>query len=288
MTDRKEAPVRYTRVIGTIYAASAIVGLVFGFMGLVALWVTRPAVVREITTSVALVGRTLTATADTIAVVESSIQEAGADLDIMQEMVVDMSGSLESSRGMIDRTGNLVGGQLVDFVDNTRASLDSVQTSADVVDNVLRTITGIPIIGPWLGGQRYNPPIPLGESVANVKKSMDPLPDTLFGIQKDLKTTSDNVATMKSQIDTLSGQIDAIRVSIASADKVVNEYRDVTNKLQTRYQQLEKRVPLMINTSYIILTLLLLWLLLQQAGLLLQGLMLLGVRLPRGEIEEIK
>lgn len=265
-----------TRTVGRIYLISAVVGLIFGVVGLIVLWGTRASVVRSITGSVALVGRSLSATETTMDVLDTSIQQANADLDIAQKMLADMSDTMDGSRGMIDRTADLVGGQLVVFVNNTRTSLDSVQTSANVVDNMLRTITGIPLIGPWLGGQKYNPPVPLGDSVANVRKSMDPLPITLSGIQRDLKTSSGNVATIKDQVDALSKQVDSIRASITDARKVISEYRDVLREVQTRYQKLEKGLPLAINLVYILLTLLLLWMILSQVGVLMHGLTLLA------------
>ena len=263
--------------IGRLYTISGILGLLIGLVGLIVLWGTRSSVDRDINATVDLIGRSLNVTEDTIAVVDTSIQKANTDLDMVQKMMSQMSDSLGSSREMINTTADLVGGQMVDFLDNTRTSLDAVQTSANVVDNMLRTITGIPLIGPWLGGQRYNPAIPLGDSVANVKKSMDPLPGTLTGIQKDLKTSSDNVATIKGQIDALSQQVEGIRLSIADTRNVVNEYRDVLSVVQTRYQLFQNQLPLAINTVYILLTLLLLWILLSQAGMLLHGLELLGI-----------
>lgn len=273
------------RWIGGLYTISGILGLLIGLVGLLVLWGTRPTVTHDINATVTLLGRSLAATEDTIAVVDTSIQEANIDLDMVQKMMSQMSDSLDSSRVMIDTTADLVGGQMVDFVDNTRTSLTAVQTSANVVDNMLRTITGIPLIGPWLGGQRYNPPVPLGDSVANVKKSMDPLPDTLTGIQKDLKTSSGNVATIKGQIDALSQQVDGIRSSIADTQNVVNEYHDVLSVVETRFKLFEKQLPLAINTIYILLTLLLLWVVLSQAGMLLHGLDLLGILIinPRKE-----
>lgn len=267
---------RYTRVIGTLYLIGSVIGLLIGLAGLIALWSTRPMVERSVAGSVALMGRTLAATQDTIAILDTSLQQAGTDLDTVQKMMGDISATLDNSRGMIDTTANLVGGQLVDFFKNTSTSLESVQSSATVVDNMLRTITGIPLIGPWLGGQRYNPPVPLGDSIANVKKSMDPLPGTLTGIQKDLKTSSSNVATIKGQIDVLTTQVDAIRTSINESRRVVSDYRQVLNDLQSRYQTLAKHLPLAVNLVYLLLTLFLLWILITQAGLLLRGLALTG------------
>lgn len=267
---------RFTRILGTLYLAGSIIGLLIGLVGLVALWVTRPVVVRSVTGSVALLGRTLTATQDTITILDTSLQQASADLDLVQAMMRDISGTLDNSRGMLDKTANLVGGQLVDFLKNTSTSLDSVQSSATVVDNMLRTITGIPLIGPWLGGQSYNPPVPLGESVANVKKSIDPLPNTLSGVQKDLITSSANVAAIKGQMDTLTQQVGAIKTSVSQSRSVVNDYRQVLNELLSRYHILEQRLSLTINLVYILLTVILLWIIATQAGLLLQGLALLG------------
>lgn len=267
---------QFNRLIGVIYVVGAVFGLVISLGGLLLLWTTKSNVTNNIIGVVALGGRTLEATNTTVNVMGTSLDQAGTSLKLIQNMLVDTGTSLENSGELVRSTGSLVGVNMVDFVDNAKSSLASMQTSAQVVDNMLRTITGIPLIGPWLGGQRYNPDVPLAESVAKVSKSMDPLPDSLKKIRSDLEVSAGNITTVKSEVDSAAKQMDSIQASLTDAQKVVEDYKSIVSELQARYTRFQNRLPAVLNTIYIGLTGLLIWILITQVGMLLHGIELMG------------
>ena len=69
---------RYSRLTGVIYVIGSIFGLLISLGGLLTLWATKQDVTQNLTGTVALVGRTLTATRDTIGVV-SDFSGRGGD-----------------------------------------------------------------------------------------------------------------------------------------------------------------------------------------------------------------
>ena len=107
-------------------------------------------------------------------------------------MIDGMGKSMDDSGGLIRSTADLVGVEMVGFVNNTQTSLTSVQSSARVVDDFLGLLSSLPLIG-----ARYKPDVPLEDSIALVKTSMDPLPDSLLKIRRDLDVSAANVATLK-------------------------------------------------------------------------------------------
>lgn len=265
----------FSRLIGVIYVVGAVFGLVISLGGLLLLWTTKSNVTNSIIGVVALGGRTVEATSITVNVMGTSLDQAGTSLKLIQIMLVDTGTSLKNSGELVRSTGGLVGVNMVDFVDNAKSSLASMQNSAQVVDNMLRTITGIPLIGPWLGGQRYNPDVPLAESVAKVSKSMDPLPDSLKKIRSDLDVSAENIATVKSEVDSAAKQMDSIQASLTDAQKEVEDYKSIISELQTRYTRFQTRLPAVLNTFYIGLTVILIWILITQVGMLLHGIELM-------------
>jgi hypothetical protein len=264
----------YSRLTGWIFVIGAVLGLFLSIFGLMILWSTRASVTRQVTETAALVGQAIQSTSETITVTSSTLDQAGTDLGLVQKMIGDMANTLGSSSGMISSTADLMGTNMVDFVNNTQTSLTSVQNSAKMIDSMLKTINGVPLLGPWLG-KGYNPNMPLEDSVANVSRSLDPLPGAFTKIQRDLKVSSADVATVKTEMEVLARQVDAIQTSLQNARQVVSEYRGILDDVQARYNAFEKDLPAAINIVYLVLTLVLLWMLITQAGLLIQGLMLL-------------
>jgi adhesin HecA-like repeat protein len=265
----------HSRLTGIIFVIGAVFGLIISIGGLFVLWSTKDKVNRQVTGAVSLFGDALTATRDTIGVVSSTIDEADGNLDAVHQMILDVSDTLDQSSGLISSTGDLIGNNMVDFVTNTQTSLVSVENSAKAVDSILTKITAVPFIGGYLGNG-YNPDIPLQESVANVNKSMDPLPDSLKKIRRDLDVSSANVATVKGEVTALAIQIDAIQSSLMDARRMVVEYRRILSDVQSRYDKFEQRLPGMINTFYVGLTGVLIWVLITQLGMLLHGIELMG------------
>jgi len=262
---------RYSRLTGVIYVIGSIFGLLISLGGLLTLWATKQDVTQNLTGTVALVGRTLTATRDTIGVVSDSLEEAETDLDLLNKMIDGMGKSMDDSGGLIRSTADLVGVEMVGFVNNTQTSLTSVQSSARVVDDFLGLLSSLPLIG-----ARYKPDVPLEDSIALVKTSMDPLPDSLLKIQRDLDVSAANVATLKSEMDALAKQVGAIEESLSQARKMVEEYRAILSDVQARYDRFQDRLPVAITITYLGLTGLLIWMLMTQIGMLINGIGMLG------------
>lgn len=269
--DRKN----YSRLIGVIFVVGAVFGLIISIGGLIVLWSTKANVTSQVTGTAELVGRTIKATSDTVTVAGATLDEAGADLTLVQGMLGDMAKTLDNSSGMISSTADLVGTNMIDFVNNTKTSLVSVQNSAKMIDNTLATINSLWVVGPALG-KGYDPNLKLQDSVANVSRSLDPLPEAFTKIRRDLDVSSANVATVKTEMDALTRQVDAIQSSLDDARKVVIEYRGIMNNVELKYSAFEKRLPVLITTFYLGVTLILIWVFIIQVGLLLQGITLLG------------
>lgn len=266
---------RFSRLTGVIYVVGAIFGILISLGGLIWLWSTRSAVVESVTGTAALAGETLNATRDTIAVIGESLDQAAADLETIQAMLLNSGKTLEDSGGLIRSTGELVGVEMVNFFDNTQTSLDSAKNSARMIDNVLSTLNRIPLIGPSLG-RGYDPDVTLEQSFINVAASMQPLPDNLRKIRRDLDVAAANASTLQAEIETLAGQVADIQTSVSNAQRVTETYRKILVDLQGRYDRFEERLPLVVNTIYYGITAVLVWMFITQMGMLIHGIELMG------------
>ena len=265
----------YLRLSSIAFVVGSIFGLIISAGGLIVLWANKANVTDQITGTVSLAGDTLAETRELIAVAGTTLDEAATDLATMQKMIGDVAVTLKDSSGMVSSTADLIGSNMVEFVNNTSTSLVSVQNSARAVDSILGKINSIPLLGPWLGNG-YDPDVPLGASVASVSASLDPLPESLSKISRDLDVSSANIATVQAEIEVLAGQLDEIQGSLNDAQDVVDRYQELLSAAQTRYNAFENRLPGMINTFFIGTTLVLIWIFITQVGMLLYGIYLLG------------
>jgi hypothetical protein len=252
-----------------ISIAAAVLGIVLALAALLAIWLTRDTLTRQVDEMVSLTGRTLSATRRTIDVTGTTLDKAAGDLETITKMVGDLGGTMDDSTGLIESTGKLVGEDMVDFVNDTQVSLGSVEVSAQVVDDFLRIVSSIPFVG-----SRYRPAVPLQESVANVSESLAPLPDAFLKIQADLETASANAETLRGEMDTLGDQIEDIGQSVSEARQVVTEYESILASVQTRYDSFQARINRWMTIAYASLTTFLVWMVLSQIAALMQAIAL--------------
>jgi hypothetical protein len=277
---------RLSLLTGVIYVIGAIFGLLISSGGLYVLWSTRPTVTRELTETAGLFGRFLGATGRTIQVVNGSLDQASHDLELSHAMLLDVAQTLDDSQGLIDATAGLIGSDLAGFFEETQTSLEAVEASAQTVDQALAVVESI---RDALAGLRalipFTPPpgesLPrasLQQSVAEVRRSLAPVPDSLGEIERQLSVSAANVATMQSELEQLAGQVAGIETSLDEARAVTAEYRAILDDLQERLERFEGRLPLLLRLVYLGLTLILAWIFMTQAGMLVHGIALLRGR----------
>lgn len=262
---------RFSRLTGVIYVVGALFGLLISVGGLAVLWSTKGTVTRAVNDSVDLASRTLDATRITIGVVSESLEQASTNLELINEIIVDVASSIEDSNGLLTTTAGLVGNDMVGFVEETQESLATVQTSARLVDDTLRFISGIPIIG-----GRYRPEVPLQDSVAEVSRSLEPLPESFGKIKRELDVSAANLDVVQREVERLGEQVEEIDTSLNDAIDVVDRYRLLMVDLRDRFDVFERYLPATLNTIYLGATAILIWIFITQLGLLLHGIEMLG------------
>lgn len=262
------------RLSGIVFVAGAVFGLIISAGGLIGLWTSKAGVTGQATGMVVLANSTLTVARELNGANITALEAASKNMDSIDEMVSDLAGMLEESSSTASSASSIVGGDMVNFVDGTKASLDAVQNSAKAVDAMLNKINAIPLLGPWLGSG-YDPDVPLQSSVAEVSRSLDALPEALSKISRDLDVSSANIATIQAEIEVLDGQVSAIQKSLDGARSAASQYQALLGEMQERCASFEARLPGMIDSFYATITLFLVWMVVSQAGMLVYGAYLL-------------
>jgi methyl-accepting chemotaxis protein len=260
----------FNRLTSIVLMIGAIFGLILSLYGLYALWTIKPAITSGISELVDLADRTLDATENMLQVMDTSLDQAVVDLSLMRQILVDSGQTIGQSTSTIDDTAKLMGESLPQIIVETQDALIGTQTTAGLIDDMLSTLSNIPLIGPSLGS-RYRPEVPLRDSIAQVNRSLDALPDSFVKIQRDMNTASAGMSTMKGELEALSRQVADIEQSIQAAQKEVKAYQLILADVRDRLESLNQRVPLLVDTVYLAVTIVLIWLGISQLGVLLQS-----------------
>lgn len=257
------------RSTGALLLLAALAGWLLSLGGLAVLWSTRPQVTKGLSDLLTIGSDTLDATAATLDVVETSLIQSADTFVVLNSTLDSAASTLGTASDIVDDIGGLVGEDLVAVVDQTQVSLTSASDSAKLVDDTLRLVSSLPLVG-----QRYQPEVPLSESITDIATSLEGMNTSLGQIQDGLDKSGKEVNEFHWMMVGLSGQIEQITPQLYAALQQVGAYRAIVADLQQKVTSFQQALPGYLTTVYILLTILLLWVALSQLGLFMQGLQL--------------
>jgi chromosome segregation ATPase len=259
------------RVFGIVLILTAIFGLIFSIVGLIAVWSFKPSVTNSLLESLQIAKSSLNTTAEGLAVAEESLNASIGSLTALQDTVDATAATLKDTTPMVTTLQDLTSNDLPEALDSAQTSLQAAQESARIIDSVLSALTSIPFVSPNI----YNPPVPLHEALSQVSDSLVDLPDALSTIEESLNDTSANLEAMQTDIELIAADIRGIQDSMEDAKTVVQDYQNLVDDLTVRAERMEARIPLWVNTAAILSSFVLVWAGITQIGLFYQGIWLL-------------
>ncbi len=256
----------FQRLIGVLLLIGALVGLFFSIYGLVALRQSKAAVKEQLTTDAALVSEALRTTFEGLQVIASTLSGARSNLALIQESTRKLATALQETGPTMRTTTDLIGKDMPDVIANTRRSLAAAEDSARLVDDTLRVISAIPLIG-----ARYKPEVPLQTSIAQVSESLKGLPASFQVISKGLDTTTANMNTIQLSVAALGDEYDKIDASLTEAQDVNARYQKIVGNLLPQADQIGQRMAAWVDNAYRIAALVLVWVILTQIAIFAQA-----------------
>jgi uncharacterized phage infection (PIP) family protein YhgE len=255
------------RTIGITLIVAGIVGLVVSIGGIIALAQAEKQVEATLMEHLDLVDRSLSATADGLAVADSTLSQAAAATGTLEGFVDKVSLSIDGTIPTVDAVANLLGGQVPGTIEATQETLTTVASSAEAVDTFLTVITSIPL----LGLERYNPEGGLSQGVEQVVESLDGIPQSLELAGEGLRGTGSGLEEINREFSTMAGTVSQITTSLEDAQEVLKQYQDVVADLQSLVGTLSEDLPQWLRILRLGLSVILIWLGIAQLGLITQG-----------------
>jgi predicted PurR-regulated permease PerM len=210
----------------------------------------------------------------------SLLQTTIVGLDIIDQVVTNVYSStlylddatnalaqtIENTDQFIDSAGSFLGEGFNTTITNTQKTIESAQASAQVVDNILTTLSNIPLIG-----IDYNPSTPLSTALGEVSASLDPVQESLKGFQDNLVDTQSNLKLFVDQLTLMEQNISEINQNLASSQAVIENYKVQVTSMKGWLDNAVVSLPTWITTLCLFITIFIILLIFVQGGILLQG-----------------
>jgi len=257
----------FRRFFGLVLAIFSAIGLLLFLLGIFAVWKYKPPAEEVLNSGLELLDTTLSATREGLTLADQSLDTASTSMETLETTVDALSLLISNTVPLADSMSLMMGEELPGTIRATQLSLDSAQSSARIIDNVLIIVSSIP----FFPGEPYNPAVPLNVSLRQVSESLDPLPAAFQDMESNLASTSDNLEIMKAEIALIARDIHQISKSLEESQNVIAQYQQVTALLQSKLKSLQKHLSTGMDIAAWVFTVILVWLAITQVGLLAQG-----------------
>lgn len=263
------AGLKRTLSITTVCLSS--LGVLFSVFILIQVWRFQQPLDNQLQTQLDQLSGTLHTTDDALVIIDNLVKNVYTSTIYLDDTTTALSQTLANTNQFIDSASVFIGDNLISTITNTQAALNSAQASAKVIDNILTTLSRIPLIG-----VDYNPELPLNVALGDVSSSLDPLPEVLINFQMSLKTTYSDLNGFVGQINALDQNITSIIQAMEQAKVTISDYHTQLSSLITLVDDAKENLHTWLNRMTWILTAIILWLFITQLTILFQGLVFLA------------
>jgi len=259
------------RISGFLLVITSIIGILISVFLLYQVWHLRQPVSDRIQSGLNLISSTLKTTDDGLSIAEQAVNNVYTSTLSLQDATSSLAQFVHDAGNLTDSTATMVGENLITTISNTQTAVASAQVSAEVIDGIITALSNIPLIG-----ISQTPNTTLSDALGQVSRSLDPLPASLKNIQSALVTTKDNMQMLEEQVTGLNQDIAKINQNLVLARDVIDNYQTEVSQLESWVQTGQDSLPKWITTLSWFMTIIIVWLVTSQIGMLLQGIDLLA------------
>jgi hypothetical protein len=267
------------KILAVLMVCFTSLGILLCLFFLVLTWRIRQPVTEKLQTALIQTSSILQTTVVGLDVIDQVVTNVYSSTLYLNDATAALSQTIENTGQFIDSAGTFVGEDLSNTISNTQMTLQSAQSSALVIDNILTTLSSVPLIG-----INYNPSLPLSTALGKVSASLDPLQESLKNFQNNLTAARTNMQVFTDQLKLMSQNITNINQNLAASQKVIENYRDQVTSLKNWVDNAVISLPTWVTTMCVVISIFILLLVVVQAAILLQAIYLL--KAPGIEIKE--
>lgn len=252
---------------GLALMSAAVIGILFSLGGFILLGVYSSRISSSMLATLDEISDALNVTSTGLDIAHGAVKEADTALGSLATTLEGVNISMTGSQPSLEAISTLLGTELPNTISATQDSLESAETSAKNIDDLLTGLSGIP----FLGSLVYNPKVPLNETIGGISDSLNDIPEDLKNAQKGLDLTIDTMDSINLELGSIAESTTQIRESSGETLKVIEDYQIMVDGLQKDVEHLQTNLPRYLRWAAAAAVLFLIWLGLAQIGFLLQG-----------------
>lgn len=256
----------FRKIIALLIILVAILSLAVSLFFIIQIWKYKPTATTHLVEALEATSATLDTSAQGLTVVNDTLSNASSSITTLAETTLTLADNVNKTSAMIDSFGVLFTVNLPTTITNTVNAISSAQQSAAVVDGVLLGLASVPFIG-----IEYDPEESLSSTLGNIAESLETLPSSIKDIGIDMETTGTSLVTLETNISSITDDVDAISKNMEDAQLVIEQYQEKVDQLNSTLQTSITMAPQWVTYGAWGLTFLIVWLMVAQLGLLLQG-----------------
>ena len=246
------------------------IGMLLSIFFLVLTWRIREPATQKLQTAFEGTSSLLQTTIVGLDVIDQVVTNVYSSTIYISDATDALATTIENTDQFVETAGSFMGEGFNTTISNTQKTLESAQSSALVIDNILTALSRVPLIG-----INYNPATPLSTALGDVSSSLDPLQESLMGFQENLVSTQSNLQVFVTQLDLLKTNINEINKNLADSKVVIETYQSQVTDLKIWFDKAVLSLPSWVTTFCIIISIFILLLIFVQVAIMLQGIYLL-------------
>lgn len=234
---------------GTLLILISIGGIIFSILGIGVTWYFKPRVQETVFVIVDLLDQIFINTETGLVVLDNALDSAIDNLDTISSTLINLNTTIDSISDSLNSSADLIGGDLRFAIIDTQTALSSAASSAGLVDNTLRFIASIPLLG-----ADYQPEVPLSTSLLQVSESLNDVPDAFLDIELYIRETDDGMVNLKGDITELANEIEEYEQDLLAAQMIISEYDLVIDDLREQLSDFRKNTTSIIMIASLLVT----------------------------------
>jgi hypothetical protein len=210
---------------------------------------------------------TLDTAADTLILTKSTFDRVNSGLDTVGVTADNVAQTLIDTQPMLENISSVVATDIPNSLEAIQDSLPGVAKAAGTIDDTLRALAAFEVSREVFGipiafdlGIDYEPELSLDEGVLSIGDSIEGMPDSLRAMQPSLDLANNNLADISTNINDIATDLDAIGDNVKQIEPLIDEYIMLIADVEQLMNQTQAKLDSQLDMAKIILTLLFVWL----------------------------
>jgi hypothetical protein len=204
----------------------AVVGVLVALIGSIVGWQLVGQIDSTTSDTLDVSVESLDTLAETIELADGVLTSTTASLDAVAATLTSVSSSFDSATGVLtefDSFADTAGPTLEDTTELVR----QLQDVGTTVDDALAAVSDLPI------GLDYDPDAGLGATLGSLADTLEPLSAQFQSTSENIAVFTDDIATLRNDLDALTVTVTAIREELAGTDLLIDQYRVNVDRART-------------------------------------------------------